>query len=238
VINKSKTIKDLIFNLIFPVECLSCGKEDYFLCPNCLEKIPLVDRFTCFVCNKPSFYGEVHQVCKRKTKLDGLVYATDYKNNIVNKAIKQFKYNSIKDLGKALASLMIKLIENSELKKFFEANNFILVPIPLFFFRQKKRGFNQAEVLANEIANYFKWPIETKLLKRIKPTESQTKLKKEQRKRNILNVFKVENKGFLLNKNIILVDDVFTTGATLNEAAKVLKENGAKKIWGLTLAKD
>ncbi|MCD6471022.1 ComF family protein [bacterium] len=236
--NKIKKIKNLFLDLLFPIECLSCGKEGYFLCPDCLEKIPFVDKFTCPVCGKPSLYGQTHQICRRKTSLDGLVYATSYKNETINKAIKQFKYNSIKNLGKPLARLMIKFIENSGLKNFFAKNNFILIPIPLFFLKQKNRGFNQSEVLADEIANYFNWPIEKDLLKRTKPTRSQTELTKGQRSKNVLNAFKVKNKIGLLNKNIILVDDVFTTGATLNEAAKVLKESGVNKVWGLTLAKD
>jgi len=111
------------------------------------------------------------------------------------------------------------------------------VPIPLYKIRHRTRGFNQAELLAKEIANYYNLPLEINLLKRIIPTEPQANIKDdEKRKTNIKEVFNV-GPAAVQGKNIILIDDVSTTGATLTEAGKILKNNGANKVWGLVVAR-
>ena len=110
------------------------------------------------------------------------------------------------------------------------------LPISLHKKRKRWRGFNQAEIIARELKNYFDIDMSTEKLIRIKHKKAQAKLGEEERKNNIKNCFGWQ--GDRLNKrNIILVDDVVTTGSTLNECAKVLKENGAGEVWGLVVAK-
>jgi len=114
------------------------------------------------------------------------------------------------------------------------------VPIPLYKIRHRTRGFNQAELLAKEVANHFNLPLEINLLKRTIPTEPQANIKDdEKRKTNIKGVFKIHPSFLkkLRDRNIILIDDVSTTGATLVEAGKILKNNGANQVWALVVAK-
>lgn len=113
--------------------------------------------------------------------------------------------------------------------------NILIIPVPLHPKRLRWRGFNQSEKIADIIASNLQIPIDSTSLKRIKFKTPQAKLKKEDRIKNISNNFNWH--GNKLNQqNIILIDDVTTTGATLNECAKVLKANGAKEVWGLVLA--
>ena len=226
-------------DIIFPVECLGCGKEGQWLCDKCLNSIPLVNRFTCPICNRPSFHGQPCPACRKKSKLDNLWIACSYKNKLLKKAIKTFKYTKyggVKKLAIPLTSLMIKLLEDL-INQGFSLTDFLIVPIPLFYYREHSRGFNQAELLAQEIAKKFNLELATNVLKRSKITASQAKLNSKERQENIKDAFKVADKEKIKNKKIILVDDLTTTGATLQEAAKTLKKAGVKSVVGLTLAK-
>jgi ComF family protein len=236
ILNFFKQIKRSILDLIFPIECLGCGKEEFYLCPDCLKLLPLTEKFVCPNCQRPSKNGATCLRCRNKTYLDGLIFALDYKNSLVRKAIIKSKYNFIKDLIYLLAEPLVKLIENTEIKQ--NLNPDLVIPIPLHKKRLLYRGFNQSEILAQILCQKFSWPLAIDILKKVKSTRSQADLKAQDRLTNIKNAFKVMDQNLVKNKNIILIDDVFTTGATLNEAAKVLKKAGAKTVWAITLAKD
>ena len=115
----------------------------------------------------------------------------------------------------------------------------LIVPVPLHIKRKRWRGFNQAEVLASRLAEGFNLVMRAYILNRIKDTQAQTKLKRKQRLKNIKNAFKVNNEwqDKLKSTKILLVDDVATSGRTLNECARALKESGAKEVWGIVLAR-
>jgi ComF family protein len=239
-LKKIKKLRDFLLDLIFPKVCLFCFKEGSYLHSKCLEKIPLNESFVCPACGKISLYGKTCNSCQRKTSLTGLIYATSYKNEIISEAIKLFKYQYVKDLGKKLAKLLIKKINDSH----FLTNNFsqpidsfLVIPIPLYRKKFLERGFNQSEILAKEIANEFGLTLKSDLLIKIKNTPSQTDLNEKERLSNVKDAFEVKDKKVVKGKIIFLIDDVTTTGATLNEAAKVLKKSGAKEVWGLTVAK-
>ncbi len=239
-IAKIKQIKNFSLDLIFPKICLSCQNEGFYLCENCLDKIPLIDKLTCPVCEKSTFYGRTCENCQRKTYLTGLFCATSYKNPIINEAIKLLKYKYIKELSNLLAKIMIKLIKKSGflVNNFTdELTSFLVIPIPLHHKKFLSRGFNQSELLAQKIAEEFDLELKNGLLIKTKNTRSQTDLKEEKRIINVKDVFEVKNKKEVKDKVILLVDDVFTTGSTLNEAAKALKKSGAKEVWGVTLAR-
>ncbi|MGB9608923.1 MAG: ComF family protein, partial [Minisyncoccia bacterium] len=121
---------------------------------------------------------------------------------------------------------------------FLNMQNFIVIPIPLSKQRLKTRGFNQSELIAKSFADFFKIPLKTDLLFRIKNSKPQSEIKDlNQRKLNVLNCFQIKNQELLKGKNIFLIDDVVTTGATIYEAVKVLKSAGAKKIIVLAISK-
>jgi ComF family protein len=126
----------------------------------------------------------------------------------------------------------LKLIE--EEKNF---SDFILIPIPLEKKKLKWRGFNQSEEIGKKLAENLKIPIFSNVLFKIKETRPQVELSEKERRENIRGCFLVKNKDLIKNKKILLLDDVFTTGSTMEEAAKTLKEAGAKEIVGIVLAR-
>ena len=130
--------------------------------------------------------------------------------------------------------------QNEEFQRLIEKEKLILVPIPLFHLKEKRRGYNQAETIAKEIGKEFKLPVQN-LLIRTRDTGSQVKLDRSQRRENIRNAFNlkiINNKSSIISKSFLLIDDVLTTGATVSEAGKVLKKAGANKVWALAFAKE
>jgi len=211
--------KNWILDILFPKFCFGCKKEGDYLCEDCLATIEI-------------FRG--HKKLKRGG-LDDLFVATEYKNFLVKKLILAFKYQPFaREIAKDLAKLIeihLKLIEKE--KSF---SDFVLVPIPLSKRKLRWRGFNQAEEIAKEISKFLKIPLISDCLIKTKETLSQVELSEMERKENLKGVFKIKGKEKIKDKKILLVDDVFTTGTTLTEAAKVLKEGGAKKVIGLVVA--
>jgi len=160
--------------------------------------------------------------------------AASYEDEAVRNLIHYFKYNPLLNLQKPLATLLIKYLEKLNL----DLQGFIVVPIPLHKNKLRTRGFNQSELLAEIIAKKFGIDLDTKLLKRIKDTKPQIKIKDyKERANNIKNAFELINRGKVKSKNIILVDDVYTSGATIKEVVKILKRAGAANIIALTIAK-
>ena len=211
-------------DLLFPQKCLGCGIHGFILCESCLISFPLFLNE-----NKPPNSSEI----------DEIFAATSYKNEIVKKTIWLFKYRGVKALAEPLSSLIVKtigdkithLISNS-------SQTAVVVPIPLTRKKLKKRGYNQAEILGKCLSDKLSIKMGVDVLYKIKETISQVEIKdRDKRLKNIQGVFAVKNPEIIKNKIIILVDDITTTGATLNEAGRVLKQSGAKKIIGLAVAK-
>jgi ComF family protein len=138
---------------------------------------------------------------------------------------------------------MLKNLIQSSLahyQDYFQTNNYLIIPVPLYWLKAKRRGFNQSIVLAKLISKFLDISCQDNLLIRYKNNPPQAKISDPLlRQQNVANIFRInENlKSIIQNKNIILVDDVFTTGSTLNECAKVLKQNGANLIVAICLAK-
>jgi len=236
----------VILELLFPRKCLGCGKVGSYFCPDCLNLVLLKDEQICPVCGKGALEGLTHQFCRRPFGLDGLTSIFAYKG-VVAEAIKKLKYKFVKDLAEELVELFLSFCGEGKLFSYFCClPNVVLVPIPLHPQRLRWRGFNQAELLGKLIAKNLGVKFAPDLLIRIRNTKPQVKLDKDQRQVNIRRAFALNRNCKLKitpladgqeNWNFILFDDVWTTGATLKEAAKVLKRNGAKKVWGLTIAR-
>lgn len=234
-----------LLNLFFPKKCLGCGRTDVYLCSNCFNKIELSLNNTCFFCGKITWQGKICIKCQKENYLNRVIVATDYKNLLVRDLIKNFKYHYVKELSQSLTQLIIKslaLCGTLDLPAGRQGfpHNAVVLPIPLYKIRHRTRGFNQAELLAQKIADYFNLSLETNILKRIVPGIPQANIKDDKkRKENIKNVFNInpERAQRVEGKNIILVDDVITTGATLVETARILKNAGADKVWALVVAR-
>ncbi|OGH42289.1 MAG: hypothetical protein A3H79_00615 [Candidatus Levybacteria bacterium RIFCSPLOWO2_02_FULL_36_8b] len=232
-----------ILDLIFPKYCVNCKKLGDYLCADCFSFLSFNDFELCLNCNRPSIDGLTHPYCKGKYLIDGAFSALNYKG-VVKKLVYNFKYEPkfVSDLNNTLVNLFYEaLIQKESFAEIYELfkNDLILVPVPLYLPKLKKRGYNQSELLAKGLSKRFGIPLFS-VLERTKNTKTQVGLKKEERKENIKDAFKIKTTGIkdLSDKSLFLVDDVLTTGSTLLEAANVLKRNGAKNVWGITLAKD
>jgi ComF family protein len=223
-----------LFDLIFSDKCLNCGEEGKYICQNCLDKVNFPQPI-CPVCLRPSIDGMTHSKCVTPQSLDGLICLWNY-NGVIRKAILSLKYKFATKISQELASVASDILSHNSL---FIIRNSILVPVPLHWYRQNWRGFNQAEEIGKLIAKEMKWKFIPDLLIRTKNTISQTELSKEKRGQNIRGIFSLNphNSSFLIHNSIILFDDVWTTGSTLKEACKVLKRKAFKKVWGMTLAR-
>jgi competence protein ComFC len=236
---------DLILELLFPAECIICEKAGKYLCNGCSDYIPLKRTDLCPLCQKTeTFAGRVCIVCenaREKIYLDGVIVASFYKHPILREAIYRFKYSFIQQLAWPLAKILAKKLFVLETFPFEE---FVFTAVPLHPKRRQWRGFNQAELLGAKLKKLFEQNnLEIQfipdLLVREKYFKPQMKIHStEERKENIVDCFTI-NPAYAkkIPRKIIIIDDVITTGATLNECAKVLKKHGAELVWSLVLAR-
>jgi len=230
-------------DLIYPNCCLVCKNkippldQQRLICAGCWDKLEqnlppfcarcgrhldsqAIEKNACKSCSKFNFYFDrAFSPCKYTGTLKKLIH--------------EFKYSGKDYLGKSLGKLMRTFIRDYQLP--IEHLDF-LIPIPLHKSRQREREFNQAEILSQEVAQEFDKKILTDLLIRVKPTQTQTELNFQERCQNVKRSFAVTKPELIKNANLLLIDDILTTGATASEAAKCLKEAGAKIVLLLTLA--
>jgi ComF family protein len=160
--------------------------------------------------------------------------ATAYYETVLKEAIHQFKFNHKIGLGKDLAQLMITHLSEELTLSQYHA----ILPVPLHKIRQRQREYNQSAILAKHIARHCKIPLMVNNLIRIRHTDSQALLEGQKaRQANVKNAFQVTHPASLRDRHIILVDDVVTTGATVNECSKTLKKAGVKSILVFTLSR-
>ena len=222
--------KTLFLNVLFPSVCLNCRKHldderNRFdvVCGACFKNIKIRDAFCCPVCAGRLPSGE--KTCHPKSAYL-LAAAASYDDEAVQKLVWRLKYRFCPSAALPLADLLIRHLEMAGGS--FE--NTVVVPLPLAPRREKRRGFNQAKLLAALVADRFGVRLVGDALERTRNTKTQADLKWEKRKINVLGCFAVKDKTAVAGKNIILVDDVYTSGATAGEAVRTLKTAGAKKI--------
>ncbi len=276
--------------------------KERWVCEKCLNEIIIRKEQVCPVCEKEAEGGKTCYHCRKKTGLDGLWVASEYSDVVLSQAIRKFKFNFVKDLSYPLGKVILKsVLEQEEFGDFQDllfarstqnleddlessipsgrvkssSRETIIIPVPLHRRRYNWRGFNQSELLANEIARKFNLKVNNNLLIRWRNTKPQTKIKSmAERRENIKGAFRmgseipllrggwgciknslptppekgiitssssqeenIPKEEILKNKNIIIIDDVCTTLATLNECASVIKKAGAKKVWGVVAAR-
>lgn len=214
---------------IFPKRCVNCGKIGKYFCDSCIKKIRTIahNERICPMCGRFAFEGITHPYCRSRYSLDGLTSFFHYDGS-VRKAIKAIKYRYVSDLANEFISLIL------ELPSTIYDQRSILVPIPLHPARYRERGFNQAEVLGRIIAQQLNVPVRTDILGRTRATMPQAEISgKKKRLENMKHSFVSGD----IRGNILLFDDVCTTGATLRNAADALKRAGANHVWAMTIAR-
>lgn len=230
---------DFVASLIYPKRCVRCRKGGDYICDNCFATISFLQYQLCGACQKGSIDGMAHPTCRTTYGIDGIISSIAYKG-IVKKLLYQFKYRPyLSDLKVILGKLLYEgLIQQEAFEKFIEYKEVWITAVPLHKSRERMRGYNQSELLAKELAKHLHVEYTSSILDREKHTKPQFELKKEERKKNILGAFGLNPKfkQKIKGKSFIIVDDITTTGATLRECGKVLKQGGAGKVLGVTLA--
>ena len=225
-----------ILSFLFPPRCVSCARDTsdgIVICDECKNKIEFHRTLICGQCGARLAEGK--RICHPKYPyIFGA--ATDYRDETVKALIAALKFKGVKDAAKPLSELLIRYGEHLPLRM----SHFTVVPIPLSARRLRERGFNQSALIAERFAAHFTLPYAPQLLTRTRHTKPQSELAHyDVREKNVENCFAVpQNEAKNISaKNILLIDDVRTSGATLAVAAQALKNAGARRVVALTVAK-
>jgi competence protein ComFC len=222
-------------DLFFPRWCVGCGKEGEYICGECNRTLKTIIPPVCPRCGRPVVQESSQNSCPGcagwQEGLDG-VRAPFLFEGVIREAVHEFKYNNLRALAPELATLMYQYIID------YLVPGEVLVPVPLHPKKLKERGYNQSDLLAEEVGGMAGLPVIDDCLVRTKYTSSQARSTAvSERQRNVTGAFACRD-GRLKDKKVILIDDVSTSGATLNACAGVLKSYGAETVWALVVALD
>jgi len=228
---------DYFVNLLFPSKCMFCGAivsdNGGNICGKCLSEINRIDfDAACRICGRPSETGQSCRSCASGTNRFIRNAALSYYYGKFQPVIFKYKYGGIKRYGKDFARLIYTGMFDGYISG-LHADCFI--PVPLYVGRMKSRGFNQAELIARNLSDLTGIPTVGNNLVRIRETKPQSRLNARERRINVDGAFRVSDPSALKGKRLLLIDDIFTTGATLDECAKILLSAGANAVFGLTL---
>ncbi|KXL52025.1 ribose-phosphate pyrophosphokinase [Anaerotignum neopropionicum] len=225
-----KSFVERFLNVLYPPYCVLCGEllsiEEWEmgLCKSCGENIPYLKGNRCKFCGKELEFGEVCHSCLENNPVFERGISAFYYEALKD-GIARFKFDGAKKDGKIFGRLMGEFLRSYH-KDWIEEIDF-MTSVPLHPLKEKERGFNQAEILCSSIHESTGIGYQKNILTRTKPTTPQSKLSAKERRENLRNVFTAQN---CEDKCILLVDDILTTGATLNECSRALYRQGAKKV--------
>lgn len=234
--------------ILFPKRCISCRGYSVWFCNTCnfSNQLTEISLGNCAYCTKSisqsKCFGDLCKECKGELNIVGLFYFYSYKSNVIARALHTIKYRGVVILVDIFADSFYKrfseipYISRPSRLTDIEKTKVHLIPIPLHVRKNRARGFNQSELFARKLAIKFGWEIDDEFLDKRRASLSQTKLTKAERRENVTDIFRVK-KDIQKDVVYILVDDVITTGTTIAEASKVLKEGGAKYVYAITIAR-
>lgn len=219
---------EILIDFLFPRFCVGCGKYGKDLCYKCFRELSIADQI-CPECGEESPMGWVHLKCRKKNGLDGLIVIYDYMDTKVKAAIDGIKFDFNKKLIKEL--LRNFCFETGEKFDY-------IIPVPLHFYRKNWRGFNQAEEITFVVGKKMNVGVVDSLKRKRRTKQQSLILDRKSREKNVRGAFEIidRDKKNLRGKKILLIDDVFTSGADMRECTKVLKKAGVETVWGLALA--
>jgi ComF family protein len=232
----TKTLIQRLLNLLFPPRCAGCGAVGAFLCLRCLASVPFVNSRTCLFCHRPQVNGAACYDCRQQPSALVAAAALCYYAPPVEAAIKRLKYKG----GQVVAPTLAALVANHRLPTWLRPDAAtLLLPVPLHPARERERGFNQAALLAAALAPHLDLPCDPHpaYLRRVRRTRPQVGLNHEQRRENVAGAFACDLVPAIHDAHIVLVDDVYTTGATMQDCARALREAGAARVYAFTIAR-
>lgn len=234
VMKQSRQMVQSALDLLFPPACAVCKKSGTVLCATCLKSIPRIQAAFCTHCGGVQMENGICMSCLyHPLHISGLRAASVYQGPL-RSCIHALKYEGNTRLAEPLGMLLAQTYMAHTL----QAD--VLLPMPLHVARQRERGYNQAQLLAEACAKYVHVAVNTEIVLRHRATEAQVNLKAAERQQNVAGAFQcaqVFATGALVGRSIVIIDDVCTTGATLEACAAPLYAAGARTVWGLVLAR-
>jgi len=232
VLPQAAKLKGIALDLLFPRWCVGCGKEGKLLCDSCRRSLSKIVPPFCPQCGKPQPSGVLCPSCVSwQPAIDGIRSPFRF-NGVMQQAIHQLKYKNLRALAQPLAELLKDYLTNNPVP------GEVLVPVPLHQKRLKERGYNQSSLLARVLGRLTGLPVVDDCLIRHRHTPPQVKTSSvAERQRNVTDAFFCRDQR-LRDKQVLLIDDVATSGATLDACAAALKAAGAGTVWGLVLARE
>ena len=231
-----KKCSAFILDTLFPIECVGCKQEGEWICDACARKVSIVQQVNCAVCKKSSPRGDTCFSCQEDFPIARLVRFFDYDEPVVKEGIRIAKYSYVKEIFRYFSEIALPYLapvfEGGDL----DPRALVFVPVPLHPRRMRERGFNQAELIGERFAQQLGAQL-SRALVRTRCTLSQAGMDEADRTVNIKRAFRCTDPIAIDGRYTILVDDVATTGSTLAECARVLKDAGARQVWALALAK-
>ena len=225
----------MFLDLLFPKYCIGCSKIGAVLCRQCRRELYPTVQDVCPYCYHNSKNGKTHDHCLKENGLDGAISIVRY-NSVAKKIVKGIKYRFTYDIYNQLVSIVPEHWWRKELYEDYLKSNTVIQPIPLHPTRKKTRGFNQSEIIAAVLSKQTNIQ-QVNILKRIKNTSPQARIPtRKEREQNIKGAFEFKGNKSIRDKTVILIDDIFTSGSTAKEAARVLKKVGAKNVFLYTFA--
>lgn len=211
-----------LLNLIYPPTCGICGKlNPNYLCHKCEKQLEIQAKFAIEENQNSDYYFQEH------------LYIFEYQG-MIRKVILNYKFKDQSYLYKTIVNFLLKNEKFFEILKSYDT----MIPVPISQKRRKERGYNQSELIAKEIAKRVGIHYNNQCLFKTKNIIEQSKLNKEERQKNIQGVYELHNEKLLQHKKILLLDDIYTTGSTVNECSRILSKAKPKKIGVFTIAKD
>ncbi len=227
-----------ILDVVFPARCVGCGEEGNYICRRC-EGFTSEVALICPLCQQSSLTGERHENCRSLYGPEGLASIWEYEG-VVKSLLHNIKYNgmthaSAETIQNAYISMAGDKMRFGAFLSYLFSQDTCITYVPMFKRKEKFRGFNQAAVFAREVAKTVRREV-VSLLEKIVDTKAQVDLTKEERLHSIKDVFQIKSES-QIPKRVVLVDDVWTTGATMKECCKVLRKSGVQRVWGFVLAR-
>lgn len=236
---KLNNLTKMLLDIVYPKRCPICMElipinQEERICETCIEELPYIQQPRCHKCSKPvSAEDEIYCFdCIKSDHYYTKGWAVWLYERAVKDAMHRFKYNNNKNYGRILSKEVVTLYS----REIYEANIDLIIPIPLYRKKEKKRGYNQAGVIATYIGKYTSIPCNHNCIIKKINTKAQKNLTDKERIANVKNIFKVTDENLIKGKNILLCDDIYTTGSTIDSCAKELLSCGAKEIYFITLA--
>ncbi len=225
-------LKGIALDFLFPKWCVGCGKEGDFICHSCRRLLSGILPPLCPKCGSPQASGILCPACVSwRAEIDG--FRSPFKfDGVMRRAIHDLKYRNLRALAPPLARLLYDYLTANPMPAE------VLVPVPLHHRRLRERGYNQSSLLAGELSKLDRLPLVDNCLIRLRYAPPQARTAKvDERRTNVVNAFACRDRR-LQGKQVLLIDDVSTSGTTLDACAAAAKAAGAASVWGLTMARE